>query len=149
MPRFGPVASGGVHRGFLMALYWQEIAKRKPPEVLSRFESLGAGDVAMSLITYGELLYGTARSATAKQATATIRKLIEAVTVLPMEPEVGTHYGAIRALLTAAGTPIGGNDLWIAAHARASRLTLVTNNESEFRRVPELRVENWVDPAGN
>jgi tRNA(fMet)-specific endonuclease VapC len=54
------------------------IAKRKPPEVRTRFESLGAGDVAMSLITYGELLYGAARSATAKQATATIRKLIEA-----------------------------------------------------------------------
>jgi tRNA(fMet)-specific endonuclease VapC len=103
----------------------------------------------MSLITYGELLYGAARSATAKQATATIRKLIEAVTVLSMEPEVGTHYGAIRAYLTAAGTPIGGNDLWIAAHARASRLTLVTNNESEFRRVPDLRVENWVNQAGN
>jgi len=125
------------------------IAKRKPPEVLARFESLGGGDVAMSLITYGELLYGAARSATAKQATATIRKLIEAVTVLSMEPEVGTHYGAIRAYLTAAGTPIGGNDLWIAAHARASRLTLVTNNESEFRRVPDLRVENWANQAGD
>jgi tRNA(fMet)-specific endonuclease VapC len=125
------------------------IAKRKPPEVLARFESLGAGDVAMSLITYGELLYGAARSSTSSQAVATIRKMIDAVTVLPMEPEVGTHYGTIRAYLTAAGTLIGGNDLWIAAHARASRLTLVTNNESEFRRVPELRVENWVDQAGN
>ncbi len=125
------------------------IAKRKPPEVLTRFESLRAGDVAMSLITYGELLYGAARSSTSSQAIATIRKMIEAVAVLPMEPEVGAHYGAIRALLTAAGTPIGGSDLWIAAHARASRLTLVTNNESEFRRVPDLRVENWVNQAGN
>jgi len=124
------------------------IAKRKPPEVLARFEALGAGDVAMSLITYGELLYGAGRSSTPSQAIAIIRKLIEAVTVLSMEPEVGTHYGAIRAYLTAAGTPIGGNDLWIAAHARASRLTLVTNNESEFRRVPDLRVENWVNQVG-
>ncbi len=138
-----------------MALYLLDtniciyIAKRKPPGVLARFETLGAGDVAMSSITYGELLYGAARSATPRQAVATLRKMTEAVTVLSMEPEVGTHYGAIRAFLTAAGTPIGGSDLWIAAHARASRLTLVTNDESEFRRVPDLRVENWVSQAGN
>jgi tRNA(fMet)-specific endonuclease VapC len=124
------------------------VAKRKPPEVLVRLEALDAGEVAMSLITYGELLYGAARSSAPQRAIATLHQLIDAVPVLPMAPDVGAHYGAIRAYLTAAGTPIGNNDLWIAAHARATGLTLVTNNEAEFRRVPDLRVENWVAPAG-
>jgi tRNA(fMet)-specific endonuclease VapC len=60
-------------------------------------------------------------------------------------PETASHaYGAIRAALEANGTVIGNNDLWIAAHAKAGELTLVTNNEREFRRVRGLKVENWV-----
>lgn len=66
------------------------------------------------------------------------------VPVLALPPTAGRFYGVVRAGLAAQGTPIGGNDLWIAAHALASRLTLVTNNEREFRRVPDLRVENWI-----
>ena len=121
------------------------VAKGKPPEVLSRFESLAEGDLVMSVITYGELLYGAERSTSAAQALATIDQLTVAIPVLRMEPEVAAHYGSIRASLAAAGTPIGNNDLWIAAHARAARLTVVTNDESEFRRVPGLKVENWVE----
>ncbi|NVO06582.1 MAG: VapC toxin family PIN domain ribonuclease, partial [Rhodoferax sp.] len=55
------------------------------------------------------------------------------------------HYGAIKAKLQTAGTPIGENDLWIAAHALAADMTLVTNNLREFQRVPGLKLENWVD----
>jgi tRNA(fMet)-specific endonuclease VapC len=121
------------------------IAKGKPPEVLARFEALAAGELAMSLITYGELLFGAARSASAAQALATVDQLTVAIPVLPLNLEVAAHYGSIRAGLAAMGTPIGNNDLWIAAHARAARLTVVTNDESEFRRVPGLTVENWVD----
>jgi len=57
----------------------------------------------------------------------------------------GEHYGEIRAILQWSGQPIGNNDLWIAAHARAEGWILVTNNETEFRRVPGLLVENWVN----
>jgi tRNA(fMet)-specific endonuclease VapC len=121
------------------------IAKGKPPEVLARFETLAAGDLAMSVITYGELLFGAERSASAAQALATVEQLTAAIPVLPLSLEVAAHYGSIRASLAAMGTPIGNNDLWIAAHARAARLTVVTNDESEFRRVPGLKVENWVD----
>jgi len=53
------------------------------------------------------------------------------------------HYGEIRAALQKKGAMIGPNDLWIAAHARAAALVLVSNNEREFRRVPGLKVENW------
>ena len=55
----------------------------------------------------------------------------------------GVHDNAIRAALEAKGQPIGGNDLWIAAHARSAGLTVVTNNEREFKRVPQLKVQNW------
>ena len=121
------------------------IAKGKPPEVLSRFESLAEGDLAMSVVTYGELLFGAERSGSAARALATVDQLTVAIPVLPLNPEVAAHYGSIRATLAEVGTPIGNNDLWIAAHARATRLTVVTNDETEFRRVPGLKVENWVD----
>lgn len=120
------------------------IAKRKPPEVLARFENLAVGEVAMSLITFGELHYGATRSANATRALETIELLATAIPVLTPDLAIAHHYGEIRAHLTAAGTPIGSNDLWIAAHARSADLTLVTNNAGEFRRVPGLRVENWV-----
>ncbi len=60
------------------------------------------------------------------------------------DESVGVHYGKIRFLLEHAGTPIGNNDLWIAAHALSLGLILVTNNEREFKRIPGLRMENWV-----
>jgi tRNA(fMet)-specific endonuclease VapC len=69
------------------------------------------------------------------------------VPVEPLPKRAGEDYGDIRAALESGGTPIGNNDLWIAAHARAAGLTLVTNNEREFRRVEDLEVENWVTPT--
>ena len=120
------------------------IAKRKPPEVLARFESLAEGELAMSLITFGELHFGAIRSTNAAKALEAIELLATAIPVVALDLAVGAHYGHIRAHLAAAGTPIGNNDLWIAAHARSAGFTLVTNNAAEFRRVPGLRVENWV-----
>jgi tRNA(fMet)-specific endonuclease VapC len=67
------------------------------------------------------------------------------VPVLPLAESVGETYGIIRAALEAKGDPIGNNDLWIAAHATTAGLTVVTNNEREFSRVPGLMVENWSD----
>jgi tRNA(fMet)-specific endonuclease VapC len=70
-------------------------------------------------------------------------EFIAAVPALALPVEVASVYGAIRAALQARGEMIGGNDLWIAAHAKAADLTLVTNNEREFRRVPGLKIQNW------
>jgi tRNA(fMet)-specific endonuclease VapC len=64
--------------------------------------------------------------------------------VLPYGFKAAQHYGAIRAALEKQGRPIGINDLHIAAHARSEGLVLVTNNTSEFERVPALELENWV-----
>jgi tRNA(fMet)-specific endonuclease VapC len=119
------------------------IRQRRPPQVLSRFEKLRPGDVALSVITYGELLYGAAKSGDRESATKRLAELASILPVLPLPESAGDEYGEIRAALEAAGQAIGGNDLWIAAHARAAALTLVTNNVREFKRVPELKIENW------
>lgn len=120
------------------------IAKRHPPEVLRQFEHLQVGDVAMSLITYGELQFGAEKSRISDQVYKKLERLVELIPVLPLTGTVAKHYGQIRAILEQAGMPIGANDLWIAAHARAEDLILVSNNIREFKRVPGLKLENWV-----
>ncbi|MGH8557441.1 MAG: type II toxin-antitoxin system tRNA(fMet)-specific endonuclease VapC [Methylococcales bacterium] len=120
------------------------IAKRHPPEVLKRFESLQVGDVSMSLITYGELLFGAEKSQFSQRAWDNLLRFAELVQVLPLPSSAANYYAMIRATLEKAGTPIGANDLWIAAHALTEDLVLVTNNLREFDRVPGLNAENWV-----
>ena len=120
------------------------IAKKHPPEVQKKFAKLAPGDVAMSAITFGEMHFGAHKSQYREQAMATLEKLKTAIPVLTLEAEVGQHNGEIRAELQRQGNLIGNNDVWIAAHARALGLVLVTNNEREFVRVPKLKVENWI-----
>ncbi|MBY0544978.1 MAG: type II toxin-antitoxin system VapC family toxin [Gammaproteobacteria bacterium] len=120
------------------------IAKARPTSVLCRFESLATGTVGMSVITYGELCVGAQKSQHQEIALAKLNELADYIPVLMPDETVGVSYGKIRFLLERAGTPIGNNDLWIAAHALSLGLTLVTNNDREFKRIPELRTENWV-----
>jgi tRNA(fMet)-specific endonuclease VapC len=119
------------------------IRRAQPAKILSRFERLKPGDAAISVITYGELAYGAAKSATPEKAVSALQRLIEALPMLPLPSEAGVSYGYIRAALAPKGRLIGPNDLWIAAHALAAGLILVTNNEREFRRVKDLKIENW------
>lgn len=120
------------------------IAKHNPPKVRERFLALAASDLAMSTITYGELCFGAEKSQNPSQTRQIIERLAEAIQVEALTPEVGMHYGEIRAQLQRAGTMIGNNDLWIAAHARANGWTLVSNNLRAFERVGDLTLENWV-----
>jgi len=119
------------------------IQRRKPGKVLVRFQNLEPGDAAISVITWGELLYGAEKSRQREGALRLLEEFRGLVPVLPMPENAGEAYGAIRASLESMGEPIGNNDLWIAAHAAAAGLTVVTNNEREFRRVPGLNIENW------
>ena len=121
------------------------IAKHRPPSVAQRFAKLPAGSVAMSLITFGELRYGAEKSRQRGEALATLESLQALIPVIVPDDAVGASYGAIRAQLERAGTPIGNNDLWIAAHALALGMTLVSNNTREFERVPKLKLANWVE----
>lgn len=121
------------------------IAKHNPPEVRQRFARHAASDVAMSVITLGELRFGAEKSQARDAALAAIQRLEAAIRIAPLTESAGEHYGEIRANLQRQGQPIGNNDLWLAAHARAEGWILVTNNEREFVRVEGLQVENWVN----
>ena len=120
------------------------IQRQKPKEVLARFEKLEPGDVAISVITWGELLYGAEKSMQRKKALQLLDEFKSFVPVLPIPENAGNTYGVMRASLESKGKPIGNNDLWIAAHAKAAGLTIVTNNEREVQRVPGLKGKNWV-----
>ena len=119
------------------------IRQKRPEEVLYHFRKLRPGEAALSVITYGELLYGAAKSAQRVVALERLRELLNLLPALPLPETAAEAYGTIRAGLESKGEMIGNNDLWIAAHALAAGLTLVTNNESEFRRVRRLKIQNW------
>jgi tRNA(fMet)-specific endonuclease VapC len=121
------------------------IRQRRPPEVLARFQRLRPGEAAISVITYGELAYGVEKSRFREQATKQLMELAGLLPVMELPLRAGQFYGTIRAALEVKGEIIGNNDLWIAAHAKAAGLTLVTNNEHEFQRIQGLKIQNWVD----
>ena len=122
------------------------IAKHNPASVRARFAQHNANELVLSVITYGELCFGIAKSQAPAKAKSSIEQLTQAIEISALPASASEHYGAIRAALEKKGQVIGNNDLWIAAHARANGWVLVTNNEKEFKRVPNLRVENWVKP---
>jgi tRNA(fMet)-specific endonuclease VapC len=119
------------------------IRQKRPEEVLRRFLSLRFGEAAISVITYGELIFGATKSAYRVAALERLEELIHLLPALPLPEGAGRAYGSIRSELASKGEMIGNNDLWIASHAIASGLTLVTNNEKEFRRVRGLEIQNW------
>ena len=119
------------------------IRRKKTEEVLRRFRALRPGEAVLSVITFGELVYGAEKSAQRGAALELLRELAQVLLVQGLPETAAESYGAIRAELERQGEMIGNNDLWIAAHAKAAGLTLVTNNEREFRRVRGLRVQNW------
>ena len=120
------------------------VIKWRPIEVRGVFNE-NAGRMAISAITLSELLHGAEKSAKVAQNLAAVEEFASLLEVLPYSAKAAQHYGAIRTALEKVGTPIGVNDLHIAAHARSEGLTLVTNNLGEFERVPGLVTENWVE----
>jgi tRNA(fMet)-specific endonuclease VapC len=90
-----------------------------------------------------KLRYGCAKRGSPRLLKA-VEDLLGEINVLPFDVPADAEYGAIRSQLKAAGTPIGGNDFLIAAHARATGATIVTANLDEFKRIRGLKVENWV-----
>jgi len=119
------------------------IRRRRPPEILRRFRRLEVGEAAISVVTFGELIYGAEKSEQRDAAMRQLEELASLLPVLPLPVDAGRSYGALRAELETDGRVIGNNDLWIAAHAKVAKLILVTNNEREFRRVSGLKIQNW------
>ncbi|OUM03638.1 type II toxin-antitoxin system VapC family toxin [Variovorax sp. JS1663] len=112
-------------------------------------QSILASDLAMSMISLGELHLWTAKHAQRDKAAELTRRLTEHVRCVgpdaadPSGERIAQYYGEVRAHLETSGAPIGNNDTWIAAHALALNLTVVTNNQGEFSRVPGLQTEDW------
>jgi tRNA(fMet)-specific endonuclease VapC len=118
--------------------------KRKPASVLHRLEECQPGSVVMSVITFAELINGAKKSRYVEENLQKLTALGELIDVLPFTVDAAIAYGDVRSDLEKRGLTIGGNDLFIAAHALSLSLTLVTNNQREFRRVKGLKIENWV-----
>ena len=122
------------------------IMKRSHPLVLKRLLAVPVSEVCMSVVTKAELLYGVEVSPRANQDAAALAAFLPYVEPLDLTDGAAIHCAEIRADLKKRGTMIGANDLFIAAHARAQGLTLVTNNTAEFERVQGLAIENWTLP---
>jgi tRNA(fMet)-specific endonuclease VapC len=103
--------------------------------------------VCTSIVVACELRFGAKRKGSSA-LTERVEQLLDSMTILPLDEPADQHYADIREMLEKSGTPIGNNDLFIAAHARSRGLTLVTHNVREFERVPALRVEDWLTAAG-
>lgn len=103
----------------------------------------GAEEAVVSVIVASEIRFGLARGVSRRLADR-MTQFLDRIPILPLEPPVDEHYAQIRHALERSGTPIGPNDLLIAAHARALGLVMVTGNLREFSRVPELEVESWM-----
>jgi tRNA(fMet)-specific endonuclease VapC len=112
--------------------------------LLRRIRATGADAYCTSVIVAGELRLGAER-VRSERLKREVEEILEEITVVPFETPADAHYARIRAGLEQQGQPIGANDLFIAAHALALDLTLITGNIREFSRVPGLRLENWLD----
>ena len=120
-----------------------DLVRRPGGTVGARIADVGEDSICTSIVVAAELRYGATKS-NSKQLSERVGLLLSALEILPLEPPVDQRYAEVRHHLATQGTPIGSNDLLIAAHALAADLTLVTANTREFERVPSLRVDNWL-----
>ena len=120
-----------------------DLVRHPQGAVVDRIAKVGEDSVCTSIVAAAELRYGAVKSGSDKLADR-VDLLLSALEVLPLEAPADRQYAELRHHLTHQGTPIGPNDLLIAAHALATDLTVVTANVGEFSRVPGLKVENWL-----
>jgi tRNA(fMet)-specific endonuclease VapC len=124
---------------------WIAYLRQNNARLVQRFLQVVPTDILLNSVVLAELFYGAHHGAAAKLTAnlALIGRLQQQFRSLPFDDRAAADYGDLRAFLDANGTPIGPNDLMIAAIARIHRLTVVTNNTKEFSRVPGLKLEDW------
>ena len=120
------------------------IIKRKPVEVINRFRQLKIAQVCISSITLSELEYGVMKSSKPEQNHLALAQFVAPMEIVAYGDAAAVHYGKLTVSLEKQGTLIGSLDMLIAAHALSAGCILVTNNEREFQRVPNLKLDNWV-----
>lgn len=120
------------------------VLKKHPAKLRHKFKV--TKNICISSITYAELCFGIENGDISMRVARwkELKLFTQQLFIEPWDENAAKHYGSIRALLKKQGTPIGNNDLLIAAHARSLGSVMVTNNAREFKRVPDLTLENWL-----
>ena len=121
-----------------------DLIRRPQGRIADKLAEVDVDRVVTSIVVACELRYGAAKRGS-KRLSRQVEAVLGAIAVLPLERGMDRHYAKIRTALEKLGTPIGANDLLIAAHARTLRAVCVTANVTDFRRVPGLKIENWLD----
>jgi tRNA(fMet)-specific endonuclease VapC len=123
-----------------------DIIRNPQGRIAQRVADVGEAAVCTSVIVAAELRFGAAKRQS-KRLTTQMELVLDTLEVLPFEAPADVAYGDLRARLEAAGTPIGADDMLIAAHGVSLGYTIVTDNEREFGRIEGLSLENWLRPA--
>ena len=119
------------------------LIKQKPEKVLRRFKNHSIGDIGISSITLAELRFGVEKSRQIQNNRQALEEFILPLEIADFDEKAAVIYGAVRAALEKAGTPVGSMDMLIGAHALSLDLTLVTNNVREFKQIKNLNVVDW------
>ena len=120
-----------------------QIVRLPQGEVAERVRATGEPNVFTSVVVAAELRFGAEKARSARLA-ANVEDVLDSIRVAPLDVPADAAYADLRAHLERAGTPIGNNDMLIAAQALADDSILVTDNVREFSRVPGLKIENWL-----
>src|SRR5215216_4471336 len=120
------------------------LIRQKPKDLIKQITSYKPGDIGISTITIAELIYGTQKSIRTEQNMTALDQFLLPLEIADFDQSAAVVYGHIRTYLENKGTLIGSMDMLIAAHALSLDLALVTNNTREFKRVPNLKIEDWM-----
>ena len=120
------------------------IIKQKPRQVFERFKKSDISQIGISSVTLSELLYGVEKNSKPEQNRLALTQFVAPLEILTYDDNAARYYGDLRATLEKSGLSIGSMDMLIAAHTLSIGCDLVTNNEKEFRRIPNLKITNWV-----
>jgi len=121
-----------------------ELIRKKSQALIKRLIACTPGEVAISTITIAELVHGVRKSSQVKKNQAALEQFLLPLEIVEFNQQASVAYGTIRAALEREGNIIGAMDMLIGAHALSIDLTLVTHNTSEFHRIPNLRLEDWM-----
>ena len=124
------------------------LIKRKPPQVIKRFNAYKVGEIGISWVTLAELEFGVAKSQHQEKNQAALDEFVLPLEIAYFNREAARVYGRVRSALEKKGAPIGALDVMIGAHALSLGVTLATNNTREFSRIKGLTVVYWLDSGG-
>ena len=118
---------------------------RRPIGLISKFKQFEVGEIGVSTITVSELQYGVVESKNRSLNKQRVEEFLTPLEIISYNENAANAYGDIRYKLEKSGEVIGPLDMLIAAHALGNNFVLITNNDKEFRRVKNLKVENWAE----